>query len=132
MAKSLNTVHKALEKKRMEEAMKQAEQILAETIKADILAELEERAEEFLSDDVFVGQKAILLLSLKPEGFGKARAERILDRMDSTEQALRKPEEGKPDNSINWQEVLDQVKEEYDIDLRERYGIGGDDLGDGK
>ena len=45
MAKSLNTVHKALEKKRMEEAMKQAEQILAETIKADILAELEERAE---------------------------------------------------------------------------------------
>ena len=76
-----------------------------------------------MSDDVFVGQKALVLIALRKQGWGKQRGLWLLNELDETEKAFKKPLPGQPDNSIAWPEAFDQVKEEYGIDLRERYVI---------
>ena len=114
-----DTVHKALIKKRWKE---EEEKVMAE-LKADILEDVQKAAEEFVSDDVFVGQKALVLIALRKQGWGKQRGLWLLNELDETEKAFKKTLPGQPDNSISWPEVFDAVKEEYGIDLRERYGI---------
>ena len=114
-----SSVHEALQRKRLKDA---EEKVLTE-LKKDIMNDVQREAENFVSDDVFAGQKGLLLLSLRKKGWGRERGLWLLDDLDETEKAFRKPEPGKPDNSISWPEVFDAVKEEYGIDLRERYGI---------
>ena len=119
MGKSLNSVHRALAKKRWKE---EEEKVFAE-LKAEIMKDVCSQAEAFLSDDVFMGQKALFLLALRKEGWGRIRAQRLLKEVDTLEKAFAMPEEGQPNNSIDWIEVFEAVKDEYKIDLLESAGL---------
>jgi len=111
MAKSINAVHNALQKKKQREAV--------EKYKQKLFAEVNRRAEDYLSDDVFTGQKALVLLALRKEGWGKQRALRLLKELDELEKAFQKDDLG---NSISWEDVFSQVKEEYGIEFDMKEG----------
>lgn len=108
-----SAVHKALEKKVLRDA--------EEEYKKQLFAEVNMQAENFLSDDVFTGQKALMLLALKKEGWGKQRALRLLQELEDLEKAFIVNPDG-PDNSIDWDSVFAQVKEEYGIEFVAREG----------
>lgn len=106
MAKSINAVHNALQKKKQREAV--------EEYKQKLFAEVNRQAEDYLSHDVFTGQKALVLLALRKKGWGKQRALWLLHELDEMEKSFYLDDFG---NNINWNEVFDQVKEEYDIEF---------------
>jgi hypothetical protein len=98
MGKSAFAVHKALQKKQLAEARK------------DFKAEVMKRVEDELSAKAVLNVKAVFLLALKKEGWGQKRAIRLWEEVKIIEQALA-------DGDITWDDVYDQVKEEYDIIL---------------
>lgn len=106
MAKNIDSIHNALRKKALREAK--------ETYKQNLFAEVNRQAENYLSDDVFTGQKALVLLALRKRGWGKQRALWLLHELDEMEKAFQQDDLG---NSINWDDVFSQVKEEYDIEF---------------
>jgi hypothetical protein len=98
MGKSAFAVHKALQKKQLKDAREQ--------FKKDI----EKRVEDELAAKAVTNVKAVFLLALKKEGWGQKRAIRLWEEVKIIEQALA-------DGDITWDDVYDQVKEEYDIIL---------------
>lgn len=115
----VDAIHSALEKKRLRDA----EEKFIQSLKQDIMENVKDQVDHFLSDDAFVGQKGLLLLALRKRSWGRQRALSLLDDIDATEQSFIKPLPGQPDNSIEWADVFETVKEEYGIDLLERYGL---------
>ena len=99
MAKSAFAVHKALQKKQEREMM--------EAFKASI----EKKVEDELSYKAVMNVKAVFLLALKKEGWGQKRAIRLWEEFKIIEQAL-------VDGDITWDDIYEQVKEEYDIILK--------------
>lgn len=98
MGKSAFAVYKALQKKQLKDAREQ--------FKKDI----EKRVEDELAAKAVTNVKAVFLLALKKEGWGQKRAIRLWEEVKIIEQALA-------DGDITWDDVYDQVKEEYDIIL---------------
>ena len=81
-------------------------------IKREIMRKVENR----LIWDVTIGMKAVFLLALKKEGWGKQRALRLFEEIERIEKALADGE----DNyfgGIEWKDIFAQVKEEYGIEL---------------
>lgn len=99
MAKSAFAVHKALQKKQLAEARK------------EFKAEVMKRVEDELSAKAVLNVKAVFLLALKKEGWGQKRAIRLWEEVKVIENALA-------DGDITWDDVYEQVKEEYDIEFR--------------
>ena len=99
MAKSAFAVHKALQKKQERE--------MREAFKASI----EKKVEDELSYKAVMNVKAVFLLALKKEGWGQKRAIRLWEEFKIIEQAL-------VDGDITWDDIYEQVKEEYDIILK--------------
>lgn len=95
--KSLMNVHKNLQKERL---------------KREIMKEVEKN----LTKDVVAGMKAVFLLALRKEGWGRDRAMRLIENVNSIEQALLEGSEG-GENGINWNDIYNQVEEEYKISL---------------
>ena len=82
-------------------------------IKREIMRKVENR----LIWDVTIGMKAVFLLALKKEGWGKQRALRLFEEVERIEQGLKDGE----DNyfgGIQWQDIFDQVKEEYGLEFQ--------------
>ena len=98
MGKSAFAVHKALQKKRLAEARK------------DFKEQVLKRVEDELSAKAVLNVKAVFLLALKKEGWGQKRAIRLWEEVKVIENALA-------DGDITWDDVYEQVKEEYDIIL---------------
>lgn len=91
MGKSLMKVHAKIKKQKIErEVLKMAEKILVPEIEG--------------------GMKAVFLLALKKEGWGQKRALRLLDEVQRLEDAIL-------DGEITWKDALEQVKDEYEIEL---------------
>jgi hypothetical protein len=99
MGKSAFAVHKALQKKQLAEARK------------DFKAEVMKRVEDELSAKAVLNVKAVFLLALKKEGWGQKRAIRLWEEVKVIENALA-------DGDITWDDVYEQVKEEYDITFK--------------
>ena len=99
MAKSAFAVHKALQKKQERE--------MREAFKSSI----EKKVEDELSYKAVMNVKAVFLLALKKEGWGQKRAIRLWEEFKIIEQAL-------VDGDITWDDIYEQVKEEYDIILK--------------
>lgn len=86
--------------------------IQEERIKREIMRKVESR----LIWDVTIGMKAVFLLALKKEGWGKQRALRLFEEVERIEKALLDGE----DNyfgGIDWTDIFEQVKDEYGIEL---------------
>lgn len=79
--------------------------------------EIMRKVERTLVWEITTGMKAVFLLALKKEGWGKQRALRLFEEVERIEQGLL---DGKENNNggINWDDIFDQVKEEYGIDFR--------------
>ena len=99
MAKNVFAVHRALQKKQERE--------MREAFKASI----EKKVEDELSYKAVMNVKAVFLLALKKEGWGQKRAIRLWEEFKIIEQAL-------VDGDITWDDIYEQVKEEYDIILK--------------
>lgn len=99
MAKNAFAVHRALQKKQERE--------MREAFKASI----EKKVEDELSYKAVMNVKAVFLLALKKEGWGQKRAIRLWEEFKIIEQAL-------VDGDITWDDIYEQVKEEYDIILK--------------
>ena len=99
MAKNAFAVHRALQKKQERE--------MREAFKASI----EKKVEDELSYKAVMNVKAVFLLALKKEGWGQKRAIRLWEEFKIIEQAL-------VDGDITWDDIYEQVKEEYDITFR--------------
>ena len=99
MAKNVFAVHRALQKKQERE--------MREAFKASI----EKKVEDELSYTAVMNVKAVFLLALKKEGWGQKRAIRLWEEFKIIEQAL-------VDGDITWDDIYEQVKEEYDIILK--------------
>ena len=93
------SVHRALQKKQLADARK------------DFKAEVMKRVEDELSAKAVLNVKAVFLLALKKEGWGQKRAIRLWEEVKVIENALA-------DGDITWDDVYEQVKEEYDITFR--------------
>ena len=93
------SVHRALQKKQLADARK------------DFKETVLKKVEDELSAKAVLNVKAIFLLALKKEGWGQKRAIRLWEEVKIIEQALA-------DGDITWQDVYDQVKEEYDIEFK--------------
>ena len=93
------SVHRALQKKQLADARK------------DFKAEVMKRVEDELSAKAVLNVEAVFLLALKKEGWGQKRAIRLWEEVRVIENALA-------DGDITWQDVYDQVKEEYDIEFK--------------
>lgn len=99
MAKNAFAVHRALQKKQERE--------MREAFKASI----EKKVEDELSYKAVMNVKAVFLLALKKEGWGQKRAIRLWEEFKVIEQAL-------VDGDITWDDIYEQVREEYDIILK--------------
>lgn len=94
---SLAKVHKKLQEQR---------------IKREVMRKVEDR----LIWDVTTGMKAVFLLALKKEGWGRKRAVRLFEEVERIEKALYDGETNYF-GGIDWSDIFDQVKEEYGIEL---------------
>lgn len=93
--------------------LKQAhKRIEHDRIKREIINIVERR----LVYDVTIGMKAVFLLALKKEGWGKQRAIRLFEEVEKIEQGLYDGESNSF-GGIEWQDVFEQVKNEYGIEL---------------
>ena len=88
------SVHRALQKKQLADARK------------DFKETVMKKVEDELSAKAVLNVKAVFLLALKKEGWGQKRAIRLWEEVKIIENALA-------DGDITWQDVYDQVKEEY-------------------
>lgn len=93
----------------LRQAHKKAEH---ERIKREIMNIVERR----LIFDVTIGMKAVFLLALKKEGWGKQRAIRLFEEVERIEQGLYDGEKNFF-GGIEWEDIFEQVKEEYGIEL---------------
>lgn len=94
MGRSLDRVHKDIQRNK---------------IKREILNHVERKAIQ----EIAVGLKGCFLLALKKEGWGQQRAIRLWNAVEEIQLDIL-------DGRITWQDVFDQVKEEYKLDLKFR------------
>lgn len=97
MGKSLNRVHRDIQR---------------ESIKREILKHVERKS----IPEIATGLKGCFLLALKKEGWGQQRAIRLWNAVEEIQMDIL---EGR----ITWQDVFDQVKEEYKLELKFREDV---------
>lgn len=92
MGKSLDRVHRDIQRER---------------IKREVIKHMEKKC----IPEIAVGVKGIVLLALKKEGWGQQRAIRLWDAVEEIQMDIL-------EERITWDDVFDQVREEYKLELR--------------